>query len=192
MPLHFILFGPPGSGKGTQAQLLADKYHIKHISTGEMFRKEITEKTDLGQALQASIDKGILASDDVANKIVAKILKILQSEKKGFILDGYPRTKSQAQFLADMGVHIDHVILLDISDEEAIERLQNRYKTATLTYKRADDASEDAMRKRLNYYHDHTKQLINFYEDAGLLRHINGSLNIEKVAQSILSIIEDK
>ncbi len=189
MPLHLIIFGPQGSGKGTQAEYLATKYDLEHISTGAMFREEIASGSDLGKELQNSINTGILASDDIANRVISKKIKELNSEHKGFIFDGYPRTINQAEFIDHLD--INHVFLLDIPDEESIERLQKRFKVASEEDKRVDDAKGESIRKRLDLYHQYTKSLINFYEDKGLLRTINGSLSIEEVSEAISDIVKE-
>lgn len=187
MPLHLIIFGPQGSGKGTQAERIAQKVGLQHCSTGAIFRAEMKHQTELGKEVRLLLDTGQLVSDDITNTIVRKKIDQYIADGLGFVLDGYPRTVAQAQSIAD--VVINHVILLDISDAEAVKRLQLRHAQADNATKRDDDASEASIKKRLALYHTHTKPLIEYYQQAGLLRRIDGEQSIQDVTQSILQVL---
>ena len=188
MALHLIIFGPQGSGKGTQADILAEKYNLEHISTGVIFRQEMKSGSDLGQRLKKLLDSGSLVPDDMTNDIVEKRLEELKKKDKGFILDGYPRTIAQAEFIDK--ARIDHVFLLDISDNEAVDRLMYRFSNAELAKKRHDDADKDAIKRRLASYHRHTEPLVDFYKEKGIFHQINGSLTIPEVTAEIVKFID--
>jgi len=190
MPLHLIIFGPQGSGKGTQADIIAKKYNLEHISTGAIFREEIKSESNLGKKLKALLEGGNLAPDDLTNSIIDKRLKQLIKQGKGFILDGYPRTIAQAEFIDNMG--IDYVFLLNISDAEAMDRLMKRFSQADESHKRHDDADEGAIRRRLASYHKYTKPLVDFYKEKNIFYEINGSLAIPEVTSAIVQVIDNR
>ena len=190
MPLHLIIFGPQGSGKGTQADIIAKQYDLEHISTGAIFREEIRSESDLGKKLKALLEGGSLAPDDLTNSIIDKRLKQLIKQGKGFILDGYPRTIAQAEFIDNMG--IDYVFLLNISDAEAMDRLMKRFSQADENNKRHDDADESAIKRRLASYHKYTKPLVDFYKEKNIFYEINGSLAIPEVTNAIIQVINSQ
>ncbi len=190
MPLHLIIFGPQGSGKGTQADIIAKQYDLEHISTGAIFREEIKSESDLGKKLKALLEGGSLAPDDLTNSIIDKRLKQLIKQGKGFILDGYPRTIAQAEFIDVMG--IDYVFLLNISDAEAMDRLMKRFSQADENNKRHDDADESAIKRRLASYHKYTKPLVDFYKEKNIFYEINGSLAIPEVTNAIIQVINSQ
>lgn len=190
MPLHLIIFGPQGSGKGTQADIIAKQYDLEHISTGAIFREEIKSESDLGKKLKALLEGGSLAPDDLTNSIIDKRLKQLIKQGKGFILDGYPRTIAQAEFIDNMG--IDYVFLLNISDAEAMDRLMKRFSQADENNKRHDDADESAIKRRLASYHKYTKPLVDFYKEKNIFYEINGSLAIPEVTNAIIQVINSQ
>lgn len=193
------LFGPQGSGKGTQAKLLTDKLGIPHISTGDLFRIAIESETELGKKVASILQSGTLVPDDVTFALLKS--RITQNDcASGFILDGFPRTLKQAQLLEDF-MPIDHAVVLQISDEESIKRLTNRrhdmrtgaiYNLYTSPKPPADivphlvqrpDDTAEAIALRLKQYHQETEPLFMYYQDKVL--RINGEQEIDKVAEDI-------
>lgn len=183
--VKIILLGPPGAGKGTQAQVLKDKFNIPQISTGEILRAEIKAQSELGKKLKAIVDSGALVSDDIIIEIVQK--KITSPEcKNGFLFDGFPRTLPQAEAVKKAGIKIDHVIEITVPDAEIIKRMSGRRvhlasgRTYHVEYNppkmtglddvsgeplvQRDDDKEDTVRNRLNVYHQQTKPLVDYYE----------------------------
>ena len=206
--MKIIFLGAQASGKGTQAILLAKKLNVPHISTGDIFRSKVEEGDILGKKLGAYMDKGKLVSNRITNKVIAERLS-QKDIKKGFILDGYPRTLDQAKFL-DKILEFDKVIEIDISDQEAIERIKNRRscecgKTYNLLYNPPkeenicdkcgdslfirDDDKPKAVKKRLSIYHKKTKPLIKYYTKKEILISVNGEQKIEKIHKDILEKI---
>lgn len=187
--LNIVMFGAPGSGKGTQSQLLIDKYGLMHISTGEILRSEIKKGTDIGALANIYISKGQLVPDDV----VINILKILLEENahcNGFIFDGFPRTLPQGKalnkILLEHDKKIDAVISLEVDDEELIERLLKRGEISG----RSDD-NRETIESRLNVYYSQTEPLKEFYAKQGLLKMIRGSGSIEEIFHSIEKEMEN-
>ncbi len=209
--MRLILLGPPGAGKGTQAVNIVEKYNIPHISTGDIFRKNIKEGTDLGKKAKEYMDKGLLVPDD----LVVAIVKDRLTEKdcvEGFLLDGFPRTVVQADSLDDelkgLNYELDRVINIEVSKEELIDRAVGRRvcKDCGATYhikfnspkiegkcdvcggeliQRKDDTVE-TVTKRIEVYLEQTQPLINYYEKKGILINIDGKQNIDKVFQDIV------
>lgn len=215
--MHLVLLGAPGSGKGTYAVELKEYYGIPHISTGEIFRKEIASKSELGILANSYIEKGQLCPDDVTNEIVKKRL-IEPDCVKGFILDGFPRTIPQAKFLDELlpiiGKRLEAVVDLEISDEEVISRIVNRrscpkcrkgYNLITkkplvdgicddckVPLVQREDDTEDTVKKRLKVYYNETEPLIKYYTDSGFMLKINSEQPIEKVVKDIIVALEDR
>ncbi len=209
--MRLILLGPPGAGKGTQAVNIVEKYNIPHISTGDIFRKNIKEGTDLGKKAKEYMDKGLLVPDE----LVVAIVKDRLTEKdcvEGFLLDGFPRTVVQADSLDDelkgLNYELDKVINIEVSKEELIERAVGRRvcKDCGATYhikfnpskiegkcdvcggeliQRKDDTVE-TVTKRIEVYLEQTQPLINYYEKKGILINIDGKQDIDKVFQDIV------
>ncbi|HHQ47253.1 MAG TPA: adenylate kinase [Acidobacteria bacterium] len=212
--LNLVLLGPPGSGKGTQAKFLAERYHIPHVSTGDMLREEVRNKTSLGLKAKEIMDQGGLVSDEIVS---AMILKRLDQEDcaRGVILDGYPRTVEQAQvldgILAELGRTLERVILVDVPDEEIVRRLGGRRscpkcgKVYHLIYSppadgvhcdvdgaelvQRDDDKEEVIRQRLVQYHEKTQPLVDFYANRALLATVDGSKSMEAVTAAIVEAI---
>ena len=180
-----IFLGPPGAGKGTQAQILSSSYHIPHISTGDILRKAVKEQTPLGQKAQSYMDQGELVPDHLILDLIKERLSQPDTEK-GWILDGFPRNVSQASFLEkllkDLDSAADYVLNLEVPDEVLVARLLGR--------KRKDD-NEDTIRRRLEIYHKDTVPVISFYSDRHMLKAINGNTSMEKVTASLKAIIDD-
>jgi len=188
---YYILFGPPGAGKGTQAAAMAQKYNLHHISTGDLLRREMAAGTELGRKAQTLINAGLLVPDDV---VEGMILSEFQSVKdvEGFLLDGYPRTISQAEsldrMLAGMQSEVTSVISIMIPDEMIFERIRHRANIEG----RADDAKDDVIAKRISTYHGKTEPLVEFYKNAGKYREINGTGTVETVRSDIFRAIDEK
>ena len=183
-----ILIGAPGAGKGTQSKRLVDNLSIIQISTGDMLRSAVAKATPMGIEAKKFMDRGALVSDDVVNGIVRE--RIAEDDcKGGFILDGYPRTAEQAQYLdnllSESGRSIDHVVLLQVADEEElIERLIKRAETEG----RSDD-NEKTIRARQATYKKETAPLIDFYTTRGLVRTIEGTGTIDDVTNRLFEAI---
>lgn len=179
--LNIILFGPPGSGKGTQAAMLKEKYHLLHISTGDIFRNEIKSQTPLGLEAKKFMDAGQLVPDEVTIKMLAGFIdKNTTSSTKGIIFDGFPRTIPQAEaldkFLSGKKTPVNIVLALEVNDEELIRRIIHRGQTSG----RSDDADETVARKRLNVYHQQTSPLSDYYRQQKKFIAMNGEKTIEE------------
>jgi|WetSurMetagenome_2_1015567.scaffolds.fasta_scaffold14307_6 adenylate kinase len=185
--MNLILFGPPGSGKGTQSKKLADKYRLMHISTGDILRNEIAQKSPLGVQVKGIIERGELVSDKILIEILHSVIQKNQ-QVSGFIFDGFPRTIPQAEALDQMmekdGQTIERVISLEVDDAELLRRLLNR----AIESGRTDDTAE-VIRKRLEVYHEHTSPLLDYYNHKGLLKRIHGIGSVDTVFSSICDIL---
>lgn len=215
--MHLILMGAPGSGKGTYAAVLKEYYHVPHISTGEIFREAIAEKTPMGLVAKTYIDKGNLVPDEITNEIVKERIKRPDCSN-GFLLDGYPRTINQAEvftkILAELNINLDAAVNLDIDYDIVIERIINRrncpkcgkgYNTITCPPKkegicdvcgsnlitRKDDNKETVL-SRLEVYDNQTKPLVEYYRKLGKLVSINSNDTIENVVNKIITTLEEK
>lgn len=188
--LNIVLFGPPGAGKGTQAEKLIDKYALVHLSTGDIFRKNIKEQTPLGKEAKSYMDGGNLVPDEVT-------IKLLESEvnkyphAKGFIFDGFPRTQAQAQaldsFLAGKQSEISMMLALEVSEEELRKRLKQRAETSG----RTDDADPAVIQKRIDVYHNETAPVKQYYQAKGKLKEVKGEGNIEEVTARLYKAIDE-
>ena len=183
---YYVLFGPPGAGKGTQAGAMVQRYQLCHISTGELLRSEIAAGTQLGKQAKSLIDAGNLVPDEVVEGMIeAKFQSV--KDVKGFLLDGFPRTLAQADALKDMlakrGESVTACISLMIPDALVHERIAHR---AALEG-RADDARDEVVSNRIKTYHDKTEPLISYYKAAGLYREIDGVGTIEEVQARIFA-----
>ncbi|MFY4777182.1 adenylate kinase [Metabacillus sp. RGM 3146] len=215
--MNLVLMGLPGAGKGTQAERLVEEYKVPHISTGDMFRAAIKEETDLGLEAKSFMDKGELVPDEVTIGIVRERLGKNDCEK-GFLLDGFPRTVAQAEalegILADMNRRIDYVINIKVDQDILLERLTGRRickncgatyhlvfnppakegvcdKCGGELYQREDD-NEETVGKRLEVNLKQTKPLLDFYEEKGYLRNINGQQDIGQVFEDIKGLLGGK
>ncbi len=188
--LNIIIFGKPGSGKGTQASLIKDKYSLTHISTGDVFRKNISNKTDLGLLAKRYMDKGELVPDQVTvDMLNQEIVNFLPCN--GFIFDGFPRTTFQAKKLDKLlqkdSLKIDLIIALDVDNTTLTERLLERGKSSG----RSDDQSVQKINFRLHEYDTKTKPLINFYKLQKKFFLINGIGSLKEISSRIIGVIED-
>ncbi|HEY7535761.1 MAG TPA: adenylate kinase [Thermodesulfobacteriota bacterium] len=212
--MKLIMFGPPGVGKGTQAAKVSEKYTVPHISTGDILRASVKEGTELGKLAKTYMEKGELVPDDIIIGIIKERVS-MQDSKKGFLLDGFPRTIEQAQALDKMlneeGQKIDSVISIDLNDEEIVKRISGRRicekcgsmyhiiydpptnmgycnKCGGGLYQRDDD-SEDVIRTRLEVYRRQTEPLKKFYKKWNLLKRVEGFGTIDDVFGRIEKIL---
>ena len=185
---NIVIFGAPGSGKGTQSALLVEKYGFKHISTGDVLRAEIKKGTELGKTAQGFIDNGQLIPDDLMISILAGVYDAL-CPCEGVIFDGFPRTVPQAEalkvMLAERGTEVAAMLELNVPDEMLMERLINRGKTSG----RADD-NEETIRKRLNVYNTQTAPLIAWYEAEGKRNAVKGYGPLEEINAVLCQVID--
>jgi adenylate kinase len=188
---NLILFGPPGSGKGTQSEKLVDKYGLVHLSTGNLLREEIANKTPLGTEAKNFMDKGQLVPDEV---VIGMIDNSLEHHKDaiGFLFDGFPRTVAQAEALDKLlelkKTAIAAVLALDVSEEELIKRLINRGKTSG----RSDDTNESIIRKRFAVYNNDTEPVADHYKKEKKFQSIKGQGSVDDIFNSISVVIDKK
>lgn len=186
---YYILFGPPGAGKGTQATAMVEKYNLHHISTGALLRKEIAAGTELGMQAKALIEKGCLVPDEVVEGMIENEFNSVKGVA-GFLLDGFPRTLPQAEALdriiSKTGEEVTGTVSIMIPDEMIMERIKGR----ALKEGRADDASEDIINTRIVTYHNQTEPLIEYYTKAGKYYEINGIGTIEEVRERIFEVMD--
>ncbi|MCI9417962.1 MAG: adenylate kinase [Eubacterium sp.] len=212
--MRIIMLGAPGAGKGTQAKQIADKYQIPHISTGDIFRMNIKEGTELGKKAKTFMDQGALVPDELT---VALVVDRIQKEdcKNGFVLDGFPRTIPQAEALdkklAEMEEKMDYAIDVDVPDENIVNRMGGRracvncgstYHIVSIPTKvegicdkcgnevvLRDDDKPETVQKRLKVYHEQTQPLIDYYNSQGILKSVNGVRPMEDVFAEIVRIL---
>jgi len=181
---NIILFGPPGSGKGTQSEKLIAKYHLKHLSTGDLLRSEIAAKTVLGLEAKSIMDKGHLVPDEV---VVGMIRSALDNNPnaKGFLFDGFPRTEAQSialdNLLKEKNSEINVVLALQVDEEELVKRLLNR----GLTSGRSDDNSEEVVRARIAEYHKKTSVVADYYTKFNKVVHVKGVGTVEDIFNAL-------
>lgn len=187
---YYILFGPPGAGKGTQAGAIASKYNLKHLSTGELLRAEIAAGSDLGKKAESLISAGELVPDSVVEGMIENAFDTIKGVD-GFLLDGFPRNLSQAEdldkILAKRGEEVTAVIGLMISDGLIYKRIHGR----ALAEGRADDAKDEVIANRIRTYHSQTEPLIDFYKKAGKYHEVSCEEGgIEEVRARVLAMME--
>ena len=212
--MKIILLGAPGAGKGTQAKMIADKYGVPHISTGDIFRANIKNGTELGMEAKKYMDQGLLVPDELTVRILLD--RVAQDDcKNGYVLDGFPRTIPQAEVLdselTKLGDHIDYAINVDVPDENIVKRMSGRRACLTCgaTYHiehvppkkegicdvcgselvLRDDDKPETVKNRLNVYHEQTQPLIDFYTEKGVLKTVDGTVPMEEVFAAITAIL---
>ena len=187
--MNIVLFGPPGAGKGTQAKLICEKYFLNHLSTGDLLRKESSKETSLGIQIKNTINDGKLVSDETTIELIKQFINENKNNKKGFLFDGFPRNKKQAELLDHLMVSINEkilcVILLNVNEDVLKERIMNR----STTEGRSDDNLE-TLSKRLHTYFSETEPLIEYYSSQNLVRKVLGTGAISDINQGINSHIE--
>lgn len=213
--MKIIMLGAPGAGKGTQAKMLADKYGIPHISTGDIFRANIKNETELGKKAKEYMDQGLLVPDELTCNLVVD--RIQQEDcKKGYILDGFPRTIPQAEALdkalTELNDKIDYAINVEVPDENIVGRMSGRRAcvgcgaTYHIVYNPTktegvcdrcgkdlilrDDDKPETVQKRLNVYHEQTQPLIDFYNKKGVLKEVDGTVDMNDVFDAIVKVLE--
>ena len=212
--MKIIMLGAPGAGKGTQAKMIADKYGVPHISTGDIFRANIKNGTELGMEAKKYMDQGLLVPDELTVRILLD--RVAQDDcKNGYALDGFPRTIPQAEVLdselTKLGDHIDYAINVDVPDENIVKRMSGRRACLTCgaTYHiehvppkkegicdvcgselvLRDDDKPETVKNRLNVYHEQTQPLIDFYTEKGVLKTVDGTVPMEEVFAAITAIL---
>lgn len=212
--MKIIMLGAPGAGKGTQAKKIAARYHVPHISTGDIFRANIKSGTELGKKAKTYMDQGLLVPDELVVDLVVD--RVNQEDcKDGYVLDGFPRTIPQAEALdkalASLGQKVDYAINVEVPDENIVTRMGGRRAcvgcgaTYHLVYAPAkeegicdtcggelilrDDDKPETVTKRLNVYHEQTQPLIDYYTQAGILKEVDGTADIEEVFREITEIL---
>lgn len=187
--LNIIIFGAPGSGKGTQSERITEKYNLLHISTGDMLRAEIASKTELGELAHSYISKGQLLPDQVIIDMLAKKLTSTTADYKGVIFDGFPRTVAQAQALDDVltknGQEVSIMLELDVDQEELVKRLLKRGQESG----RSDDNLE-TIQNRLAVYHTQTTPVIAYYKEAGKYTYVQGTGTIDEIFGRISTALD--
>ena len=212
--MKIIMLGAPGAGKGTQAKMIAEKYGLPHISTGDIFRANIKNGTELGKEAKEYMDKGLLVPDELTVRLLLD--RVAKDDcKNGYVLDGFPRTIPQAEVLDEklskLGEKVDYAVNVDVPDENIVNRMSGRraclscgatYHVVSIPPKKEgicdvcgselvlrDDDKPETVQKRLKVYHEQTQPLIDFYEKKGVLRSVDGTLPMEEVFTAITEIL---
>ncbi|MBR1576172.1 MAG: adenylate kinase [Bacteroidales bacterium] len=186
---YYVLFGPPGAGKGTQATAMVERYNLHHISTGNLLRKEIAAGTELGLKAKALIEDGRLVPDEVVEGMIESEFKTVKGVK-GFLLDGFPRTIAQAEaldaMLARSGEEVTSVVSIMIPDQMIIDRISHRAAIEG----RADDANVEIIKNRIETYHAQTEPEIAYYQKSGKYNEVDGVGTIEQVRDRIFALVD--
>ena len=212
--MKIIMLGAPGAGKGTQAKMIAEKYGLPHISTGDIFRANIKNGTELGKEAKEYMDKGLLVPDELTVRLLLD--RVAQDDcKNGYVLDGFPRTIPQAEVLdeklSELGEKVDYAINVDVPDENIVNRMSGRraclscgatYHIVSIPPKKEgicdvcgselvlrDDDKPETVQKRLTVYHEQTQPLIDYYKKEGCLAEVDGTKDLDVVFQDIVAIL---
>ena len=189
--LNLILFGPPGSGKGTQSEKLIVKYGLKHLSTGDLLRSEIAQQSPLGMEAKNFMDQGQLVPDAVVIGMIRSALET-NPDVKGFLFDGFPRTPAQAAALDELmelkGTSINTMLAMEVSEQELMIRLVKRGETSG----RSDDTNEEVVRERITEYHNKTAAVADYYHQFGKVVTVKGEGSIEAIFNSLCKEIDQK
>ncbi len=210
--MKLVLIGSPGAGKGTQAKVLSNHFNIAHISTGDLLREEINNKTELGLEITDIINSGQLVSDDILSKLLASRVK-KDDCKNGFILDGYPRNTQQADELPSLVGSIDKVVLIEVQDEFIIERMVGRRScpkcgmmyhikynpsekdgicnTCSIDLEQRKDDNEEVVANRIAIYHETTAPIIDYYKNKGILLEVSGIGEISEISSQLITALEN-
>ncbi|MEA1886231.1 MAG: adenylate kinase [Bacteroidota bacterium] len=187
---NFLIFGPPGSGKGTQSVRLASKFNLIHLSTGDMLREEVAAQTELGKTVESIMKRGELVPDEVVIQMIAERLDA-NPDAKGFIFDGFPRTVDQAraldETLVEKGTSISKMLMLEVEQEELVRRLLLRAEVA----ERPDDKDVDIIENRIKVYREKTEPVIAYYKNKGKYVPVNGMGGIEEIFSRLSEVVED-
>jgi len=186
---NLILFGPPGSGKGTQSERIVERFGLIHLSTGNLLRQEIHDKTPLGLEAKNFMDKGQLVPDEVVIGMIDSCLE-KHPQSKGFLFDGFPRTIAQAEALDKLlslkKTAISKVLALEVTEDELVKRLLKRGETSG----RTDDTNEEVIRKRFHVYKSETEPVAEYYQEQGKLERIQGEGSVDDIFQRLTAFIE--
>jgi adenylate kinase len=186
--VRIVLLGAPGSGKGTQGQRLAERLGVPHVASGELLRKQIAARTELGMEVAERIARGDLVPDDIVLEIVGDAIRSAASESGGYILDGFPRTRRQAErayeLAAPLGIDAQAAVYLALDDEMARKRLAGRAGDG-----RADDATADIIDHRLQVFHDNMRPILDYYRERGILVPVDAARPVADVTEEILSAL---
>tara|TARA_B100000989_G_C19344378_1_gene386354 strand:+ start:97 stop:660 length:564 start_codon:yes stop_codon:yes gene_type:complete len=185
--VNVIIFGPPGAGKGTQAQMIVNKFNLHQISTGDLLREEVKNKTDIGKNIEYTISKGDFATDDIVNELITKVI-INTKFRNRLIFDGYPRSLSQAKnleiLLASTNQKIDHIIFLNVNKDTIINRIEKR----KILEKRSDDDLTTIF-KRYETYMETTRPVLEFYSKNSNFHEVDGGRKIDEISRKIEQIL---
>jgi adenylate kinase len=185
--MNIILLGPPGSGKGTQGAILAERMGIPRVSTGDLLRRAVERETPLGQQARSYMDQGLLVPDEIIMGLIEEVLASPEADG-GILMDGFPRTVPQAkavdEALAARSATVDCVLNITVPEDELVRRMMGRAREQG----RADDTPE-TIRRRLQVYLEQTAPLVAYYEERGVVRTVDGSGNIDEIAQQVASIV---
>lgn len=188
--INLVLFGPPGAGKGTQAERLTEKYNLVHLSTGDIFRSNIKGGTELGKLAQSYMDAGNLVPDEVTIKMLESEVDA-RPDAGGFIFDGFPRTETQAKaldsFLESKGTEVTMMLALTVDDEELKNRLLKRAETSG----RADDADPKIIENRIAVYKKETAPVAEYYRKQHKLKEVNGVGSVDEISRRLYEAVED-